>query len=190
MLDPFSRPLQDLPPNICLSSGPTGRWAHLLFLHVQSDLPLQSNCEAVRIHSETTKPNNKLQEIDDLFETAGLVRNRRKSPAGHHDRSCVNRARLRRSKQELSLPAPDPLMTWKRSGIAPGSAVARTEDDQQLALAWIQHAVGRGEPGLLCRGCSGRTESRLYRRRQPRGRCAESPIAGGGRHRRCASLRL
>jgi polyphenol oxidase len=112
-MDPFSRPPLDLPPIKCLSSGPAGKQAHSLFLAncssrlaVPNNKPLY-NQNVKRSPTPPTSQSDNIQAIDALFAAAGLVRNRRQSPAG-----VTNRLRQLRKdpamKQELTSPAPVP----------------------------------------------------------------------------------
>ena len=97
------------------------------------------------------------------------MRNRRKSPAGitHPAASIAQGSGIETRTFGAST---RPAHTWKRSRDCSRFSSGGTKDDQQLALAWIQHPDGRSEPRLLRRRCSGRTESWIYGRRQPRGR--------------------
>ena len=93
------------------------------------------------LHPPDAETELNLQAIDALFDAAGLVRNRRGSPAG-----ITRQLRLERvMPQELSVTAPEPRVAANGVQLAARSRLG----EAALAVARFQHAQGRRRAGPI-----------------------------------------
>lgn len=107
--------------------------------------------------SPSTKPEQNLKSIDDLFRQAGLVRNRRNSPAAGGKRRLRAVRRDAAAKEELAGATPTPVVS--RNGV--GLLQVAAWRDRRSVSKWLWHGFstrlggtsraycGEGAPGEL-----------------------------------------
>ena len=167
-MDLFSQFPPWIPSSNGLSSGPAGKQAHTLCSIASQPSTLRHIIDPIKSNSDA--PNHPVLPPDRPQGTCPW-RDRR---AFREGRACAQPARqgwragrfLPRSIATARRGTVPPSADSPRCGKWRSMAGRSRMGEDPLALAWIQHAQGRAEPGILRRRCAGRAEPWLYGRGQ------------------------